>query len=413
MFSSQSGGNSHQRLTLFCVGLFLFLNMALPHIGSWGLPDFGVTEWLSGTNRNNQGGSTLNSPTTQEFLPQNFQSAEQIKYGPTPPGRNLNTTTTSNTINSAGTGGRTATLGMMDQNLNQTPQDPYAGLRNDISSGWDSFIGSLDQQLEGLSGQRTSQEGIAQSQFNQGVNTLDLNRSEADQNLARETDRTTQNQSRTLKDLADNIRNSFQAGNVYLGSRGAGDSSAANQYAYALTKLGTKQRTDIQNNTANILSDIQGRADNVRKVYDTTKANLQEGLNQQIQGIAQWFANAQQAIQQQKAQGQLSKSQDLTSLSRDILNQGLAQIQRVQQQVQDRQNALDSWAMSNSENLTQLRANLQEVSNPQYQLPQAQSVVGTPQITASGGIYAPTGYSSNDPNQRQLSQFSYPFATNA
>ena len=51
------------------------------HIGSWGTPDFGITEWLAGKNtpRNTQGGSTLSNTQPQEFLPQNFQSAENIQ----------------------------------------------------------------------------------------------------------------------------------------------------------------------------------------------------------------------------------------------------------------------------------------------------------------------------------------------
>jgi len=67
------------------------------------------------------------------------------------------------------------------------------------------------------------------------------------------------NQVKTLRDLSENVRNSFMAGNVYLGARGAGDSSASNQYAYALTKMGSKQRADIMNNTSGIMGDIDNR----------------------------------------------------------------------------------------------------------------------------------------------------------
>lgn len=290
---------------------------------------------------------------------------------------------------------------------NQPSFDPYAGLRGEISSGWDQYISSLDQQLESLSGQRKSQEEIAQSQFNKGVNTLDLSKTQALGRLGTETTQVNQNQARTLRDLAENIRNSFMAGNVYLGARGAGDSSAANQYSYALTKLGTQQRSDITQNTANILADINGRMTNVNNIYDTEKRNLQESLNQQIAQVAQWFASAQQTIQQQKAQGALGKSQDLANLSRDILNQGLSAIQMVQQQAANRQSALDSWAISNSTNLNQLKQNLQTVSTPEYQLPTARAL---PQMTWGGAVASAApigfGYSQSDTTrQRQLLPF--------
>jgi len=51
------------------------------HPGAWGTPDIGLTELLQGSNapRNMQGGSTLRNVTTQEYLPSNFRTAEQIK----------------------------------------------------------------------------------------------------------------------------------------------------------------------------------------------------------------------------------------------------------------------------------------------------------------------------------------------
>lgn len=283
--------------------------------------------------------------------------------------------------------------------------DPYAGLRNDISSGWDSYLSSLDNQLNSLSGQRTSQEGIAQSQFNQGLNTLDLQKTQGLSQLGTQREQATQNQAKNLRDLAGNIKNSFMAGNVYLGSRGAGDSSAANQYSFALTKLGSQQRGDIMNNTSNILNDIGNRETNLNNIYNTEKNNLQEGLNQQIQGIAQWYSNAVQNLQMQKAQGQLSKSQDLQSLSREILNRALGELSSIQQQAQNRQAALDSWAISNAKNLSEVRTNLSAVASPAYQLPQAQSITGSPQFTSDGRIFIPSGYGNNSNEKKNIFGF--------
>lgn len=279
--------------------------------------------------------------------------------------------------------------------------DPYAQIRNDISSGWDSYISSLDQQLSSLSDQRKAQEGTAQSQLNQGVNTLDLQKTQGDTALAKQRTEAETNQAKTLKDLSANIKNAFLAGNVYLGSRGAGDSSAANQYSYALTKMGTQQRSDVMQNTADIINDIAGRETDLMNIYNTEKNNLQESYNQQVNQIAQWFASAQQSIQQQKAQGALGKSQDLASLSRDILNQAMSQLSTIQQQAANRQSMLEQWAVENSNNINQLKTNLKDVYGVQYSLPQTTSVVGTPQVTASGGIYVPTGYGSSLEEQKK------------
>lgn len=282
----------------------------------------------------------------------------------------------------------------------QEPVDPYAGLRNEISSGWDSYLGTLDDQLYGFEGKRASQEGIASSQYNQGVNTLDLQKTQGLQSLGSESMRVDQNQSKNLRDLSSNLKNSFMAGNVYLGSKGAGDSSAANQYAFALTKMGSQGRGDIMNNTANIKADIAGRETNLNNIYNTEKNNLAEGLRQVTLGISQWYANAVNTIKQQKAQGMLSKSQDLQSLTKDILNQAMSQLANAQQQVQQRQAGLDSWALSNSKTLGELRTNMTAVASPQYQLPQAQAIAGAPQYTSGGNMYIPSGYGNNSEEKR-------------
>lgn len=349
------------------------------------LPEFGISERLAGP-----------ADTLKATAPYGLTPTIQQQQSLVPSGTLLPTNKTTQTIKNGG--GNPPPAGNNpnpNPNPNPSPVDPYAGLRNDINSGWDQYLSSLDQQLYSLGDQRTAQEGIANSQFNQGVNTLDLSRTQGMDQLANQRVQAEQNQAKTLRDLGANLKNSFMAGNVYLGSRGAGDSSAANQYAFALTKMGSQQRGDIMNNTSNIMNDIAGRETNLTNIYNTEKKNLQEGLNQQISGIAQWYSQAIQGLQMQKAQGQLSKSQDLQSLSKDILNQALSQLSTYQQQAAQRQASLDSWAMNNSKNLSQLKQNLSSVASPSYQLPQAQSLTGTPQFTSDGRIYVPAGYGSN------------------
>lgn len=284
-------------------------------------------------------------------------------------------------------------------------QDPYAGLRNDISSGWDSYINSLNDQLSGLDSQRLSQEQIAQSQYQQGVNTLGQQRDEGLTQLGNQRQEATANQSRTLRDLAGNIRNSLQAGNVYLGARGAGDSSASNQYAYALTRLGTQQRSDVMNQTSKIMADIGQRESQLNSIYNTETNNLKLELDQAMSGIASWFADAQNQLKQLQASGQLSKSQDLQNLSRDILNQAISQMNQLQQYSIQKRQALDQWAMGVSENVNQLRTNMQSVQQFAPELPGFTPIAGTPTVDSSGNFRVPTGYGgfgSDEKRQRGL-----------
>lgn len=271
-------------------------------------------------------------------------------------------------------------------------------LQSQIGSGWDSYINSLNDQFSGLDSQRAAQEGLVNSQYNQGVNNLGLQYNQGNQSLDKNREQALQNQTSNLRDISSNIRNAFQAGNVYLGSRGAGDSSAANQYSYALNKMGTQQRSGVMNNTANILGDVEARRTNLKNMYDTETNNLSQQKNAQMQQVALWFSEAQNKIRQMQAEGKLNKAQDMANLSRDLYNQAISKVQQIEQYNMQRRQALDQWAMGMSENIQQLASNMQGVSNIQgfeQNLPQAQAFNGGPTIDSSGDIqfgYGGGGY---------------------
>lgn len=259
-------------------------------------------------------------------------------------------------------------------------------LQSSIGSGWDSYISGLDDQLEGLNSQRTAQEGIIGSQYNTGLGDLGLQFEQGQQSLGQNREMAEQNQVKNLRDISGNIRNAFQAGNVYLGARGAGDSSAANQYSYALNKMGTQQRSDVMQNTANILADVDAREGNLKNIYNTEVNKLGETKNQAIQQVGMWFADAQNQIKQLQNEGRLNKAQDIQSLSRDLLNQALQKVNQIEAFNMNRKAQLDQWAMGVSENINQLRSNMQGVSNVGYDMPTAQGFNGAPQVDSSGNM---------------------------
>lgn len=283
--------------------------------------------------------------------------------------------------------------------------DQYGALRNEISSGWDQYINSLNDQLGGLETQKAGQEQIANAGFQQGVNTLGLQKTQGVQALGSERTALEQNQAKTLRDLVENQRQAFQAGNNFLGSRGASDSSAAKQYSFALAKEAGRQRGDIMTNTSNQLQEINKREENLNNIYNTEVNNLEQIKQSQYGQIAQWFGDAQNKIKQMQASGQLNKSQDLASLSKDILNQAISEMNRINTDISGRRSALENWAMSNSKNIAELKANMQQASAFSAQLPRAQEIAGTPQVDASGNMrtaFSYGGLTEEEKRKRQL-----------
>lgn len=270
--------------------------------------------------------------------------------------------------------------------------DPYASLRNEIGSGWDTYINSLNSQLGGLDTQRAGQEQIANAGYQQGINTLGLQKEQGVTALGNERQSLEQNQVRTLRDLVENQRQAFQAGNNFLGTRGASDSSAANQYSFALAKEAGRQRGDIMTNTSNQLQEVNQRETNLSNIYNTEVNNLEQTKNSQFGQIAQWFGDAQNNIKQMQASGQLNKNQDLVSLSKDILNQAIAEMNRINTDISGRRSALENWAMTNSKNISELKTNMQQAGQFSAQLPKYQEIAGTPQVDASNNMRTAFSY---------------------
>lgn len=255
-----------------------------------------------------------------------------------------------------------------------------------ISDAWDDYLGGLDNQIGNLQNILSSSQDTATSQYNQGLNTLGNQLTQGQQFLEGNREEAQSNQARNLRDISGNIRNAFQAGNVYLGTRGAADSSAANQYSYALTKMGTQQRSDVMQGTAKILNDINQRESMLKSEYDTAVNNLEQQKNERFAEIDQWFNNAMIQIQNAKNEGRFRKAEDLRNASQDALNRAIQEMNRVQSEAQNRRSMLEQWALGVSSDINSLRANWQEISRPQYGLPQASSPNYAPNVDSSGNI---------------------------
>jgi len=304
-----------------------------------------------------------------------------------------------------GTGGGGGGIPQTSAPIEQTNIPDYeAETRNAINSGYDSYFSELDSLLNtNLPSQQQAQLGIVGSQYDQGVNTLTSQKTLGQQDLNATRQKAETNQGRTLRDLNDNIRNLFTAGNVYLGSRGAGDSSASNQYAYALTKLGSKERGNVTSQYADINNDIDGREFRLNEIFNSQINDLGYERDQKINSIAQWFGEQQNALKMAKAQGQLSRGQDLASLSQQLLNQALQSLSLVQSEAANKRAALDQWAMNNSTNLQGLKGNLAQVSQYNPSMPNAQPIAGMPSLGGGGGI--PSFFANNSPEEEKRGFF--------
>lgn len=380
------------------------------NIGGFNLPDFGVTELFNTATGRNTSNPTWNNPAVYQATVGSDQPSAQQQQNTTilggnpqpvlsnppaqrqPTGDTLGTTTGGDSkltqlLKMQASGGLNPSQQSELQALQGQMTSANDSQRNAINSGWDQYTAQLNDMLNiGLPGQQSAQSAIARTSYDQGINTLGSQKASSEQQVQ-------QQQSANLKDLASNVKNLFQSGNIYLGSRGAGDSSAANQYSYAIGKLGSQARGDIQ-------TQVSQRMQQIGDIYNQESGRLKSEYDTRIAGIADWFNQAQNQIRGQIGQAGLGRSQDLQSLSQNIYNQALNAMQTLQAETSNRKQALETWAMNNSKSVQELAQNMQSVQ----QLPQFSGInAGMPSVDSGGNYTLPAaGYGATSTKERDL-----------
>jgi hypothetical protein len=265
--------------------------------------------------------------------------------------------------------------------------DPYAQVKNDINSGYNSYESQLDAMLNGsLPAEQSAQTDIINNNYAQSQANATLAQTQGNQALDTETSAATANQSKNLNDLSENMRNLFMAGNNYLGSRGAGDSSAANMYSYALNKIGTQQRGNIMTQTGDIMANINQRKTNLLNTVNNQMSQLETDKNNQLSQLSNWYYTQVQSLSQAKANGELNRGRDLASLGQQLLSQATTQMNNINIAAENKYAQLTAWATNNATTIGQLQSNLASIAAYNPNLPQYQQMNGTPTVDAQGNF---------------------------
>lgn len=234
-------------------------------------------------------------------------------------------------------------------------------LRNSIGEQWNGVFNYLDQVDNRLPGQKEEQAQQITSLYDSSGNKLDIAKNYAN-------DQISANQKKTLTSLADDLRAALQAGNTYLGQRGASDSSASERYNTALTKSANKQRGEVM-----LQSDSQ-RAQ-VLNTYQTNMAELDEWKNTKIYELGQWLNEAKNQLDYQRANASGQKAQALASLDTQLHQYALERLRSIEEQANTWKNTVSAWMLEQSGNVNNAVSNMQNMPMvPTYSaLAQAQS----------------------------------------
>lgn len=373
-------------------------------IGSWGTPELGISEGLAklfGGGLTAQGGSNLSGsvgtyPTAQVSTPSGYQSLQGPGlgwYGDTPsnPGGNSGSNNGGGTVQGASTsssGGYSANPSNPQPSQSNQPSGPsqYEQYLNNLYSSLGSAYDKMSGELNPMYDRR--KQGI-EDIYNSSLQNIDLQGQAGQDTLNTQKQGVETNQVRNLKDLANAITQSYGTFSNQLGNMGAGDSSASRvMLPYALSRTEAQQRGQINRTTADKIGEINARESALKNSVMQEKNKLDQAKMGEMASLGEWFDNAKMQISQMRLG-------DAKAAGEQIMTQALNRLNQIQSNYDSKAQALQSWAVSNSQNLSQLKQNMAAMTDPAllgamptYNL----SGLNQGQGTTTSATQAPTGF---------------------
>ncbi|HMS92372.1 MAG TPA: hypothetical protein PKC05_02650 [Candidatus Saccharibacteria bacterium] len=176
-------------------------------------------------------------------------------------------------------------------------------------------LAALDTQMNQLNAREGGYYGDINNQYSDRLNSISANKTTGEENLNRQRVTEARQKDMSIRDLANNIRNSYQAGVQKLGVQGAGDSSATGMYKYALGQLEGQNRGQLVDNYQFNVGNIDLATTQLERDYKNKIAELDGWKRSQVFAIADKFQVARDQLNAQR-----------TSLGAGVVSQQQAQL---------------------------------------------------------------------------------------
>ena len=176
-------------------------------------------------------------------------------------------------------------------------------------------LAALDTQMNQLNAREGGYYGDINNQYGDRLNSISANKTTGEENLNRQRVTEARQKDMSIRDLANNIRNSYQAGVQKLGVQGAGDSSATGMYKYALGQLEGQNRGQLVDNYQFNVGNIDLATTQLERDYKNKIAELDGWKRSQVFAIADKFQVARDQLNAQR-----------TSLGAGVVSQQQAQL---------------------------------------------------------------------------------------
>lgn len=348
-------------------------------IGSWGLPEFGVTEYLA---KKASGGKTTD---LSNALSGNYQSSanSSIYNGPIASYPNKSTGGSvlgQNTSNqpSSPTPTRQPSNdpgnywsdeknegyynGQLYRDANEwrkaSGMDPYSGggasdevrrreeeTRRGINSGYDQYESGLRGLQGSYEGERDSSLTSAAEVYDKIFGGLNEQKQANVDKLAAGRTAVDTRRADSIKDLKSNLSNTVRGMSMQMGAMGAGDTSAAKvMMPYAYTKIAGQQEGGIQRQANEQLFEIDQEERNTNLAFSQMWKDTEVEKTKELDGIRERYGTAIRNVQTALAQAPLDRQRELSSLSQSLLQEALANLRTAEARIEQDRKDIKTWA---------------------------------------------------------------------
>lgn len=384
------------------------LSSGIANVGyALGLPGMGVTQPMGTPYNVNQtpysvynATNSYSQPISSTYNATTAPSGYQPYSGYGGSGNILGATTTNNNPKPTNNDNNSGTKAITEQDALRMGFDwnnlPGGYTRAGGSGGGSSYadqlyssLGSAYNTLEGgLTPMYDKRKQGIEDIFNSANQGIDLQGQQGQNTINSQRQGVETNQVRSLKDLSNAITQSYGSFSNQLGNMGAGDSSASRvMLPYALSRTEAQQRGQLNRTTADQMSKINESEAKLKSDVMIEKNKLEQGKIGEMASLGEWFDNAKMQISQMRLG-------DAKAAGAQVMELALKKLQGIEDTYNNKKTALESWALSNSSNLAQLKQNMSATTdpsllgaNPTYDL----SGLNNNNITTSAS-QAPVGY---------------------
>jgi len=331
------------------------------HKGSWGLPDFGITEaaqklFAPAKPMTSQGGSNLfgKAPASSgQVAGASTTTPYNYTPGPTSSGGGGGGGGSSAAASKGG-GGSTPSAPSFDPDAEARARADRERADNDrrvseersaIAGEFDPIFSELDRQLGELPGQRIELEGKIGSLADTQRAGVAAGESRGIQELDKSAEGEKAQAKSSLRNLENDVRNLLQAKQFYFGAMGAGDSSATGMASEAISKGALRSRGNVLAARDAGLADIETKKQDVRNISTEQNRKIDEWKGEKLFALAEKFQEKANELNMAKANATGAKAKAINDVIRGLIQDLKSELRRLDDQSYNFKSAVANWQM--------------------------------------------------------------------